>query len=56
MPVPLPRPEPELAAPSLPPEPEGTVRLQATTRTFALGSDVLWDMDLRAAAVANPGA
>lgn len=37
VPVPLPRPEPGIAAPPVPPEPVGTVRLQATTRTFALG-------------------
>lgn len=37
VPVPLPRPEPEPAATALPPEPIGTVRLQAATRTFALG-------------------
>ncbi|MBW8282748.1 MAG: DUF1499 domain-containing protein [Rhizobium sp.] len=37
VPVPLPRPEPEPVATALPPEPIGTVRLQAATRTFALG-------------------
>ncbi len=37
VPVPLPRPEPESPATALPPEPIGTVRLQAVTRTFALG-------------------
>ena len=37
VPVPLPRPEPALASTPMPPEPIGTVRLQATTRTFALG-------------------
>ncbi|GEO84212.1 MULTISPECIES: DUF1499 domain-containing protein [Alphaproteobacteria] len=37
VPVPQPRPEPQPVGPAAPPEPIGTVRLQAMTRTFALG-------------------